>query len=69
MVIMPVRLMLVKPLPSFGNLLHDPSLAPTSRFCASGFIIIRSMSREVMGALPYSEPGLLECMPSEYCPT
>ena len=29
-------------------------LAPTSRFCTSGFIIIRSMSREVMAALPYS---------------
>ena len=61
--------MLVQPVPSFASLLPDPCLAPTSRFCASGFIIIRLKSREVMGTLSYSEPGLLESVLSEYCPT
>ena len=41
------------------HFLHDHSLAPPSRLCASGFIIIRSRSRVVMGAPPYSELGLL----------
>ena len=60
--------MLVLPLPSFASLLHDLSLAPTSRLSPW----VPSLPLEVSegdGSSTLFGTGVLECMLSELCPT